>query len=132
MSTNGHTNGISEKNNNESTPEGKGGLGGITSLTYGSRDIRLVAKAIEKWDIPATARKVLPAELIRIAVNKTEKTRNRMAAIRGVVAMAGQNQNLDPAVQKHIHTIVDLSDADLARIAAGDTGASGNGVVEQA
>ncbi len=95
-----------EQNNN-----GHGGLGGQVQPANGARDTRMMERAVrEGWDIPPAALKALPAQMIEIAIKrKTDgkpaySPRNRIAATRVLVAMHGQNQDDDPAEQKHVHT----------------------------
>ncbi len=84
----------------------KGGLGGgakptpppvptvaqIDPRTPG-KDLRLIASAVRKgWVIPDEAMTVLPAALLRVALDRNEEVRARVNAAKVVVAMHGQNE----------------------------------------
>jgi hypothetical protein len=58
----------------------------------------LIASAVRKgWVIPDEAMTVLPAALLRVALDKNEEVRARVNAAKVVVAMHGQNEPAIPA-----------------------------------
>jgi hypothetical protein len=104
----------------------KGGLGGgakptpapvptvaqIDPRTPG-KDLRLIASAVRKgWVIPDEAMTVLPAALLRVALDKNEEVRARVNAAKVVVAMHGQNEPAPPA---EVNVGVSVSVGDTVR-----------------
>lgn len=101
----------------------KGGLGGgakptpppvptvaqIDPRTPG-KDLRLIASAVRKgWVIPDEAMTVLPAALLRVALDRNEEVRARVNAAKVVVAMHGQNEPA-PAAEVNVGVSVSVGD----------------------
>jgi hypothetical protein len=70
-------------------------------------DLAMVRKAVkEGWDIPEQLLSALPKVAGSIAMDKKEKTQNRLKAIETIIKMKGQNDSLEPSPQQieHHHT----------------------------
>ncbi len=91
------------------------------------KDLRLVASAVRKgWVIPDEAMTVLPAALLRVALDRNEEVRARVNAAKVVVAMHGQNEPAIPAaVQVNVNSTADtvaalLQEPGYVRFAQGE------------
>lgn len=119
-------------------PSTEGGVGGadaqsgddpLSGFRGGTRDTRMLARAVEKrWDLPEAVRKVLPAEMTKIAVNqgpsgRKYRTRERIAAARVLVAMEAQNQDDEHKRQPDVGVNVHLSPEELAHMSDEDLNA---------
>jgi hypothetical protein len=73
------------------------------------KDLRLIASAVRKgWVIPDEAMTVLPAALLRVALDRNEEVRARVNAAKVVVAMHGQNEPAPAtAVQVNVNGTAD-------------------------
>lgn len=92
----------------EQQPETHGGGGKFFERRDNVRsDARLIEQAARnKWNIPAAAFDVLPAQVVRMAVDPNEQPRNRLAAARAVIAMHGQNQGEQPQAGTTVNVAV--------------------------
>jgi hypothetical protein len=79
----------------------------LTDPGHTRADLATVRRAIrEGWDIPEDLLRVLPKVAGQIALDKKEKSPNRLKAIETIIKMKGQNENREPIPQQieHHHT----------------------------
>jgi hypothetical protein len=90
-----------------------GGLGGDRLVTplAGARDVRLLERAIrEKWNLRPEYFENLPEEMYRVAMDPMRSDKAKIAAVRSIMAMHGQNHEDDkPEGDQHVHLHADLS-----------------------
>ena len=134
MSTNEHSNGESEKKEDIApTPWGEGG--DVDSLTV-RREAKIEQRAVAKrWPFTQQTRMAIANRQAAIAIGAKDERRATAAANTcGILDRINQadEHHAYPVVQKHVHAHIDLSDDDLARIAAGHAPASSNGTAGEA
>ena len=79
----------------------------LTDPGHTRADLATVRRGIrEGWDIPEQLLAALPKVAGGIALDKKEKTQNRLKAIETIIKMKGQNDSLEPSLQQieHHHT----------------------------
>jgi hypothetical protein len=102
---------------------GKGGESAPAGDNLGPNDVRLIARAIVKrWPIPDEKRPAIIGALVKLALNERAAHRNRLGAVRGILAADALNMeqekrdqggdtlnvNLAGGVQHdHVHQIPD-------------------------
>ena len=78
-----------------------------TDPGHARADLALIRKAVKAgWDIPEQLLDALPKVAGSIALDKKEKTQNRLKAIETIIKMKGQNDASEPQPQQveHHHT----------------------------
>ncbi len=134
MSTNGHSNGEPEKKE-DIVPDPRGEGGEVDSLTV-RREAQLEQRAVlQRWAFTPKTRKAIANRQAAIAIGSKDERRSTAAANTcGILEKQNQadEQHAYPAVQRHVHAHIDLSDDDLIRIAAGHATAGSNGTAGEA
>jgi hypothetical protein len=106
----------------DTPPPGAGGVGGAASLSAALtpnlspltrvRDTRLIARAIrEQWPIPEHVRVAIPIALCEVACSEQASFRNRIAAVRALLAadrlnLEARSRKADPLVDVNIAAAV--------------------------
>jgi hypothetical protein len=79
----------------------------LTDPSHTRADLATVRRAIrEGWDIPEQLLSALPKIAGAMALDRTEKTANRLRAMETILKMKGQNDAQEPTAQQveHHHT----------------------------
>jgi hypothetical protein len=79
----------------------------LTDPGHTRADLAMIRKAVkEGWEIPEQMLAALPKVAASIALNREEKTQNRLKAIETIIKMKGQNDASEPQPQQieHHHT----------------------------